>query len=73
MGRFRDDVFYGGSLKAQIREQMCLETNFQYKFSFLGRFGQSGLQRKKIQTAISTLLLRPVHLCFHGGFFFLKQ
>ena len=49
---------------AQIGEQMCLETNFQYEFSFLGRFGQSGLQRKKIQTAISVLLLRPVFLCF---------
>ena len=31
---------------AQIGEQMCLETNFQYEFSFLVRFGQSGLQRK---------------------------
>ena len=27
----------------QIREHMCLETHFQNEFSFLGRFGQSGL------------------------------
>ena len=32
--------------KSQIREQMCLETHFRYEFSFLGNFGQSGLQRK---------------------------
>ena len=25
---------------AQIREQMCLQTHFQYEFSFLGHFGQ---------------------------------
>jgi hypothetical protein len=31
----------------QIREQMCLETHFQYEFPTLGSFGQSGLQRKK--------------------------
>ena len=31
---------------AQIREQMCLKTHFQYEFSFLGRFGHSGLQIK---------------------------
>ena len=42
----------------QIRDQMCLETNFQYYFSLLGRFGQSGLQRKKVQTAIGMPLLR---------------
>ena len=52
--------------KTQIREQMCHETHFQYEFSILGHFGQSGLQRKKIQTAISMLLLRTVYLCFHG-------
>ena len=46
--------------KPQIREQMCLETHFQYEFSILGCFGQSGLQRKKIQTTINILLLRPV-------------
>ena len=55
---------------SQIREQMCLdlclETHFQYEFSILGRFGQSGLQRKKIQTAISMLLLGQFFLCFHG-------
>ena len=51
---------------------MCLKTHFQYEFSILGRFGQSGLQRKKIQTVISMQLLRPVLcfmfyvLCFHG-------
>ena len=28
-------------------EQMCLETHFQYEFSILGCFGQSGLQREK--------------------------
>ena len=33
-----------------------IKTHFQYDFSFLGRFGQSGLQReKKIKTAISML------------------
>jgi hypothetical protein len=31
----------------QIREQMCLEAHFQYENSVFGRFGQSGLQRKK--------------------------
>ena len=34
-------------LHAQISRQMCLETHFQYEFLILGRFGQSGLQRKK--------------------------
>ena len=52
---------------SQIREQMCLERHFQYKNSILGRFGQSGLQRKKIQTAISMLLLRPVFFMFSWG------
>ena len=51
---------------SQIREQMCLETHFQYEFSFLGCFGQSGCREKEIQTAISMLLLRPAFLCFHG-------
>ena len=32
--------------------------------SFLGRFGQSGLQRKKIQTAISMLLLSLLFYVF---------
>ena len=51
--------------QAQIREQMRLETHFQYEFPILGRFGQSGLQiKKKIQTAISMLLLRPVFFMF---------
>ena len=45
-------------LQAQIREQMCLETLFRYEFPILDGFGQSGLQRKKIQTAISMQLLR---------------
>ena len=44
----------------QIREQMCLETHFQYEFTILGRFGQSAAEKKTIQTAISMLLLRPV-------------
>ena len=49
---------------SQIREQMCLETHFQYEFSFLGHFGQSGLQReKKIQTAI------PKYATFEASFF----
>jgi hypothetical protein len=54
-------------------EQMLLETHFQYENPILGRFGQSGLQRKKIQAAIS---LRAVFLCFHGQKiinFFLKN
>ena len=44
---------------------MCLETHFQYKFPILGRFGQSG-REKKIQTAISVLLLRPGLSVFMG-------
>ena len=42
-------------VNAQIREQMCLETHFQSENSVLGRFGQSGVQRKKIQTAITVM------------------
>ena len=41
---------------------MCLKTHFQYEFSILGRFGQSGLQRKKIQTVISMQILKPVFM-----------
>ena len=53
--------------RPQIREQMCLETHFQYEFSFLGRFGQSGrAAEKKVQTVISMLLLRPVFYIFMG-------
>ena len=70
MGRFRDDVFYGGSLKAQIREQMCLETNFQYKFSFLGRFGQSGLQRKKNPNCYKYATFEASSFMFSWGIFF---
>ena len=33
--------------KPQIREQMFLEIHFQYEYSILGNFGQSGLMRKK--------------------------
>jgi hypothetical protein len=51
-------------LKPQIREQMCLETHFQYENLILACFGQSGLQRKKIQTAIIMLLLRAVFYVF---------
>jgi hypothetical protein len=43
---------------------MSLETHFQYENPILGRFEQSGLQRKKIQTAISMLLLRAVFFMF---------
>ena len=39
-------IIFSGGFKTQIREQMCLETNFQYEFPILGRFGQLGLQRK---------------------------
>ena len=35
------------ALPPQIREQTCLETHFQYEFSILGCFGQSGWERKK--------------------------
>ena len=38
---------YSICFKSQIREQMCLETLFQYENSVLGRFGQSRLQREK--------------------------
>ena len=38
------------------REQMCLETYFQYEFSTSGHFGQLELQRKKIQIVISMQL-----------------
>ena len=31
-----------GNVMSQIREQMCLETHFQYEFSFLGSFGAFG-------------------------------
>ena len=41
------NIFFKG-LITQIREQMCLETHFQYENSTLGCFGQ----RKNIQTAI---------------------
>ena len=34
-------------LSPEIREQMYLETHFQYEFSFLDCFGKLGLQRKK--------------------------
>ena len=34
-------------LSPEIREQMYLETHFQYEFSFFGCFGQLGLQSKK--------------------------
>ena len=53
-----------GACASQIREQMCLETHFQYEFSFLGSLRKSGLQRKKIQAAISMLLLGPVFYVF---------
>ena len=45
------------SSRPQIREQMCLETHFQYEFPIFGRFGQSGRQRKKVQ---SMQLFRPI-------------
>ena len=57
--------FFHGYL-AQIREQMCLETHFQYEFSILGRFGQSGLQRKYATFEAS-------FLCFHGQKMILKK
>ena len=38
---------YGGSVKT--------ETHFQRECSILGCFGQSGIHRKKIETAISML------------------
>ena len=51
----------GRPFKSQIREQKCLEKHFQYEFSILGRFGQPGAaEGKKVQTAISMQLLRPV-------------
>jgi hypothetical protein len=50
----------------QIREQMCLETHFQYEFSIFWPFWAVGAAEKKIQTAISMLPLRPFFLCFHG-------
>ena len=38
-----------------------------YEFSFLGRFGQWGLLRKKIQTVISKYAtFEASFLCFHG-------
>jgi hypothetical protein len=45
---------------SQIRDQMCLETHFQYEFLFMG------CREKKIQTAISMLLLRPVFYVYRG-------
>ena len=38
---------------------------YNMNFQFWAIYGQSGLQRKKIQTAISVPLLRSVFLCFH--------
>ena len=37
----------------QIREQMYLETHFQYEYSILGHFWAVCSAEKKIQTAIS--------------------
>ena len=34
-------------VESQIIEQMCLETHYQYENSVFGRFGQSGMQRRK--------------------------
>ena len=49
---------------------LSLETHFQYEFSIMGRFGQSGLQRKKkSKLPFSMLLLRPVFYVFMGIFF----
>jgi hypothetical protein len=41
-------------MQPQIREQMCLETHFQYEFSI--RLGGRAAEEKKIQTAISMQL-----------------
>jgi hypothetical protein len=49
----KEGLFSNDFIKSQIREKICLEKHFQYEFSILGRFGQTGLQRKKGQTAIS--------------------
>ena len=40
-------IIFNGGFKTEIREQMCIETNFRYEFPILGRFGHSGLQKKK--------------------------
>ena len=44
--------------------------NLKNGYSTLGCVGQSGLQRKKIQAAISMLLLRSVFYVFKAKFFF---
>ena len=49
---------------AQTREHMCFWTHFQYGYSILGCFGQSGLQKK-----ISRLLLKQFFYVFTGNFF----
>ena len=58
-------IDYSTQQYSQIRELMCLETHFQFEFLILGRFGQSGLQRKKNQNC---------HKCatFEASFFMLS-
>ena len=43
-----------------------IKTHFQYDFSFLGRFGQSGLQRKKNPNCHKYATFEASFLCFHG-------
>jgi hypothetical protein len=45
---------------------MSLETHFQYENSVLGRFGHSGLQRKKNPNCHNYATFEGSFLCFHG-------
>ena len=57
--------------QAKIREQMRLETHFQYEFPILGRFGQSGAADKKNPNCHKYATFEASFLCFHGQKYFL--
>ena len=44
---------------------MCLEINFLHEFSFLDRFGQSGLQGEKNPTCHKYATFQATITCFH--------
>ena len=56
-------------IQPQIREQMCLETHFQYEFSILGHFGKSGSREKKNPNCHKYATFEASFLCFHWQIF----
>ena len=50
---------------SKISEKMCLETHFQYEYSILDRFGQSG-RREKTPNCHKYATFEASFLCFHG-------